>query len=196
MKRAWVPLFALLTGLAATVIATWLLANDFEIKARAEFNDAAQAAADTIDERLEAYVALLRGCSGLFAVQREVTSGEFRAFVDRLQVAEEYPGVQGIGFAMRTPKAGKEALVARMRSQGNDGFAIWPEGEREEYFPIILLEPADHRNRAAIGYDTFSDPVRHTAMERARDAGTAVASGKVTLVQEIEGPAQAGFLIY
>ena len=196
MKRAWVPLFALLSGLAATIVATWLLANHFEFKGRAEFNDAAQAAADTIIERLEAYVALLRGCSGLFAVQREVTPGEFRAFVDRLQVPEEYSGVQGIGFAMRTPKAEKAALVARMRSQGTDGFTIWPEAEREEYFPIILLEPSDRRNRAAIGYDTLTDPVRRAAMERARDTGAAAASGKVTLVQEIEGPAQAGFLIY
>jgi PAS domain S-box-containing protein len=196
MKRAWVPLFSLLTGLAATVTATWLVANYFEIKAQAEFNDAAQAAAESIDKRVEAYIALLRGCSGLFAVQRQVTPGEFRAFVDRLQVAEEYPGVQGIGFVIRTPKAEKEALSARMLSQGSDGFAIWPEGEREEYFPIILLEPADRRNRSAMGYDTFVDPVRRAAMERARDSGTAAASGKVTLVQEMEGPKQAGILIY
>lgn len=196
MKRALVPFFTLLAGLAATVIGTWLLASHFEIKARAEFNDAAQAAAESIDKRVEAYIALLRGASGLFAVRREITAGEFRAFVDRLQVAEEYPGVQGIGFALRTPKAEKEAVIARMRSQGIDEFAIWPEEEREEHFPIVFLEPADRRNHTAIGYDMFTDPVRRAAMERARDTGTAATSGKVTLVQEIEGPRQAGFLIY
>ncbi|HPU56944.1 MAG TPA: PAS domain S-box protein, partial [Verrucomicrobiota bacterium] len=42
----------------------------------------------------------------------------------------------------------------------------------------------------------FTDPVRRQAMERARDTGRRAASGKVTLVQEIAGRKQAGFLIY
>lgn len=196
MKRASVPLFSLLVGLVATMIATWLAADYFQIKARAEFDDAAQAASADIRKRISAYVALLRGCSGLFAVRREVTPGEFRAFVDRLRVAEEYPGAQGIGYAVRTRDEERDALVTRMRSQGVEAFNIWPEGERDEYFPIIFLEPADHRNRAAIGFDSFSEPVRRATMEKARDTGTATASGKVTHVQEIEGPRQAGFVIY
>jgi PAS domain S-box-containing protein len=196
MKRGWVPFFSLLLGLVATLIATWLVANYFEIKARAEFNDAAQAASESIEKQVEAYIALLRGCSGLFAVQRQVNAGQFRAFVDRLQITEEYPGLQGIGYAPRIRLGEEQALVARMRAQGMPEFRIWPETEHPEYFPVSFLEPADRRNRVALGYDMFSDPVRRAAMESARDSGTAAASGKVTLVQEIEGPRQAGFLIY
>jgi PAS domain S-box-containing protein len=196
MKRAWVPLLSLVLGLAATIGATWLVAHHFETKARAEFDDATQAAAANIRKRIASYVALLRGASGLFAVRREVTPGEFRAFVDRLRVGEEYPGVQGIGYAARIRAEEKDALVARMRSQGVDGFRIWPEGAGEEYFPIVFLEPSDRRNRAAIGYDIFSEPARRVAMDKARDIGGPAASGKVALVQEIEGPRQAGFLIY
>ncbi|HSE96885.1 MAG TPA: CHASE domain-containing protein, partial [Blastocatellia bacterium] len=48
----------------------------------------------------------------------------------------------------------------------------------------------------ALGYDMFTEEIRRAAMERARDTGAAAASGRVTLVQEIEGPIQAGFLIY
>lgn len=196
MKRAGVPLITLLVGLATTVAGTWFVANYFEVKTRSEFNDAVSTAAEDIRSRLDSYIALLRGGSGLFAVRRQVTSGEFHAFVTRLRVTEEYPGVQGIGYAARTKAAERDAVIARARAQGAPGFTIWPEGEREEYFPITLLEPADRRNQAAIGYDMFSDPVRRAAMETARDTGAAAASGKVTLVQEIEGPRQAGFLIY
>jgi PAS domain S-box-containing protein len=196
MKRGWVPFFSLLLGLAATLIATWLVANYFEIKARADFNDAAQAAGESIERRVEGYIALLRGCSGLFAVQRQVTAGQFRAFVDRLQVTQDYPGLQGIGYAARVRLGEEQGLVLRMRGQGMPEFRIWPDAERPEYFPILFLEPGDRRNRAALGYDMFTDPVRRAAIEQARDTGTAVASGKVTLVQEIEGPRQAGFLIY
>src|SRR5690606_5614293 len=42
----------------------------------------------------------------------------------------------------------------------------------------------------------YTEPVRREAMARARDTGQAAISGRVTLVQEIAGPVQAGFLIY
>src|SRR5437660_11712946 len=61
---------------------------------------------------------------------------------------------------------------------------------------IIYLEPVNRRNQVAIGYDMFTDPVRRAAMERARDIGMPVASGRVTLVQEIDEPKEAGFLLY
>jgi PAS domain S-box-containing protein len=196
MKRSWVPFVTLLVGLAATGVATWFVAHYFEAKARVEFNDAVQEASESIQTRIEAYVALLRGCSGLFAVQRQVTAGEFRAFVNRLRVPEQYAGVQGIGYTMRTRSEDRDALIARMRSQGAPNFKIWPEDVREEYFPIVFLEPLDKRNQVALGYDGFSEAVRRAAMQKCRDEGGPAASGKVTLVQEIEPPRQAGFLIY
>jgi signal transduction histidine kinase len=76
------------------------------------------------------------------------------------------------------------------------GFRIWPEYERPEYHTIAFLEPHDRRNLAALGFDMFSEPTRRAAMERARDTGLASISGPVTLVQEIEGPKQKGFLMY
>ena len=196
MKRTSVPLFTLVAGLIFTVAATWFVANYFEVKTRAEFNDTVGVITEDIQARVEACTALLRGCSGLFAVRRQVTPGEFHAFVGRLRVSEDYPGVQGIGYAQRVRPPEREAFVARMRAQGSSCFAVWPEGERDEFYPIAYLEPTDRRNQAAIGYDMFSDPVRRAAMESARDSGNALISGKVTLVQEIEGATQAGFLIY
>src|SRR2546426_12455828 len=98
MKRSWVPLLTLLVGLTATATATWFVAHYFEVKARVQFNDAVQEATEAIQTRIESYIALLRGCSGLFAVRRNVTTAEFRAFVNRLQVPKQYSGLQGIGY--------------------------------------------------------------------------------------------------
>lgn len=75
-------------------------------------------------------------------------------------------------------------------------YDIRPEGEREEYTAIVFLEPFDERNRKAFGYDMFSEQVRRSAMERARDTGEGALSGKVELVQEITENKQAGFLLY
>ena len=69
-------------------------------------------------------------------------------------------------------------------------------GARDEYHAIVLLEPHDARNRAALGFDMSTEPVRREAMGRARDTGRPAASGPVTLVQEIEPVKQQGFLVY
>src|SRR5260370_16417612 len=83
-----------------------------------------------------------------------------------------------------------------MHREGNPSFKIWPEGNRAEYHSIIYLEPLDRRNQVAIGYDMFTAPTRRAAMEQARDTGLPTASGRVTLVHEIDDEKQAGFLIY
>src|SRR5687768_12988151 len=156
MSRSWVPLLTLLVGLATTAAATWFALNYFEAKTQAEFTNVVSESAEDVRARIDSYVALLRGCSGLFAVQRQVTAGEFRAFVARLRVSADYPGVQGIGYAGRVRPGEEAPLIARMREQGIANFKIWPEGAREEYFPILFLEPAEARNRESTGYDMFS----------------------------------------
>src|SRR5690606_4215524 len=60
----------------------------------------------------------------------------------------------------------------------------------------IYLEPLTDLNKAAIGYDMYTEPVRRIAMDFARDNGLPALSGKVTLVQEIYDDKQPGFLMY
>jgi signal transduction histidine kinase len=71
-----------------------------------------------------------------------------------------------------------------------------PDGPRDAYTSITYLEPFDRRNQQAFGYDMWSETVRRTAMQAARDMATTRISGKVTLVQEIDADVQAGFLMY
>ena len=107
-----------------------------------------------------------------------------------------YPGIQGIGFAQRVTAADKEAHIRDLRAEGFPDYTIRPEGDRVEYFPIIYLEPFSGRNLRAFGYDMFSEQVRRSAMEEARDRGVTTISGKVTLVQETTEDIQNGFLMY
>jgi PAS domain S-box-containing protein len=141
---------------------------------------------------------VLRSGAGLFAASPYVSAEQFKAFLNRLEIIPEYPGVQGFGYSVRFEPDKMEALATAMRRQGVTNFQVWPPEKRQEYHSIIYLEPQDVRNRRAIGYDMFTDPVRRAAMEHARDSGRPAASGKVTLVQELvgKGPRQFGFLIY
>jgi PAS domain S-box-containing protein len=149
-----------------------------------------------IKNSLDTYIVLQHATTGLFAASHQVEFDEFHRFAERLQLRQLYPGVQGIGFAPRLQFEARPFLVDTMREQGSKDFHIFPESASGDSFPIIFLEPLDRRNQAAIGYDMFSENVRREAMERARDTGKPAASGRVTLVQEIDAEKQQGFLIY
>lgn len=186
----------------AGILATLVLGQQYERLARERdeerFVAMVEQRAAAVQQRMEDYVALLRGTAALMASRPagEVSQPEFRRYVSRLRIQELYPGVQGIGFARAVEPSLVAALEARMRLYIPD-FRIWPEGERDAYSAIIYLEPQDERNQAALGYDMFSEAVRRDAMERARDRGQRATSERVELVQEIEeDDQQPGFLIY
>ena len=190
------PLLVLLIGLSATALVAAQLKRIVEVQDRQRFLAATDALQDSIRDRLETYLAMLQAGSGLFAAGSLSTPAEFRAFTDRLELRQRYPGIQGIGFSARLRPHQLAQVTAAQRRAGTEGFEVWPAGPRAEYHAILYLEPMDRRNRAAIGYDMFTEATRRAAMERARDSGEPTASGPVVLVQEIDEARQPGFLIY
>jgi signal transduction histidine kinase/ActR/RegA family two-component response regulator len=188
---------ALLAGLTATALIVALLATTAAQRDRQAFDAAAHDAQIAIVGQVETSIALLRGTAGLFASEAaSVTVASFHAYVSRLRLREEYPGILGIGFSRRLAPGERAAVEREMRAQGHAGFHLWPAGERTEVHSILFLEPLDARNRAAIGYDMYTNATRRAAMARARDSGRGAASGIVELVQEIDQRKQPGFLIY
>lgn len=151
---------------------------------------------EDIADRLGTYIIVLKQTKAFFAANPVVSREQFRAYIERIDILQEYPGIQGIGFAQRIKAQDLQAHLDEVRESGYPRYRVWPEGSRDEYFSIVYLEPFDWRNRRAFGYDMFSHPVRRAAMEAARDSRRAVMSGKVTLVQETETHRQPGFLIY
>jgi PAS domain S-box-containing protein len=194
--RNWFPLYVLVMGLVLTLSTAYFASRTIQVRMEGHFESAALETQAIIHTRLEAYIALLRGGAGLLAVEPDLTRDQFYAYANRLRLKAEYPGIQGIGFTIRIPPSELGRIASRMEQQGLANFHVWPDDPRDEYHAIIYLEPLDARNAAAIGYDMFSEPVRRQAMEHARDNAVPAASGKVTLVQEIEGPKQPGFLVY
>lgn len=170
------PWLILAASLAFTAAATAFVSWSAHERDDARFQNAVQSAQDRIIGRLEVYLATLRGGAALFAASDSVTLRDFRQYADRLNLQSRYPGIQGIGWSERV--------------------ATGLPGPVDERHAIRFLEPLDARNRAALGFDMYSDPTRRAAMRAARDGGHPTLSGKVTLVQEIYGRKQAGFLLY
>ena len=196
-RRVFLPYLILLVGLCFTVIVYYYFSKLTFEQDQSRFQKTVQELQDRIKVKIETSVALLRAGTGLFAASDDVSLREFNRFVEQFDLRENYPGVQGIGFALAFPPDQKDAVVKRLQSQGNSTFHVWPSDPRDQYTAIIYLEPSDDRNARAMGYDMFTEPARREAMERARDSGAPAASARVRLVQEGKDQTpQWGFLIY
>lgn len=186
-------LAALLLGVAMTL--TVYMAESRS--ARLEFERVADLTVDRVITRLRQHVAVLRAARGLFAARDgAVSRAEFQGFLDSVDLAHEFPGAQGVGFA-RMIAAGEEAAAEdEIARHYGRRVKVRPPAAAARQTPIVLLEPADERNLHALGYDMYSEPARRAAMDAAVARGGAQISAPVELVQETGEDRQAGFLIY
>ena len=195
--RIWCwPLVIAGLSLTLSLALTWFAWRSEHERDRGRFDNVVQRIHAAIEARLELHVGMLRAAAGLFAASENITEEEFRAFALRIDLQKNYPGAQGMGFARRVEREALAGFLEERRKLAPGFPALFPSGERDEYFPIIHLVPQDRRNTHALGYDMFNEPLRRAAMERARDRGDPATTAPVILVQEIDDDKQTGFLVY
>nr|WP_319390311.1 CHASE domain-containing protein [uncultured Cohaesibacter sp.] len=174
-----------------------MLYNGAERAHESRAEDVAGQLVDRVSLRLSQHFALLRATNAFFtASSTRIQHQQFAKIISGFRLEENYPGMQGIGFAEAVSPDDDVAMNAVLAYDYGDGAKVWPETDQSERAAIALLEPMDDRNLAAIGYDMYSEPVRRTAIRKAYETGEMVASGPVELVQEITAIKQAGFLVY
>ncbi len=195
VKRQLASWSILCISLLATLYASLYVKTGIEEIANKQLIAACDQATLKVQDRLNIYAMILRGGGALFSATNSVSREAWRNYVRTLHADQNVPGVQGIGFAQVIPHR-LAAHIARIRAEGFPDYTVRPTGERTLYTSIIYLEPFRDRNLRAFGFDMFSETVRRTAMERARDSGEAALSGKVKLVQENGKEVQAGTLMY
>src|SRR5690606_28910997 len=152
--------------------------------ARMEFEARADEATALLGQRMGEYELVARGGVSLFASVARPSARQWQDYVDGLRVERRYPEMVGLGFATYGTPLQVAALQELLRDSGQGLFSVWPRGVREHFGAVLYLEPRTQANVEAIGYDMFSDPVRHAAMEAARDSAMPRLSGPVRLVQD------------
>jgi diguanylate cyclase (GGDEF)-like protein len=155
--RSPIPWVALSAALALTATGWIALERSRHEEARSQFERRTETAEAAIRSRMVAYEQILRSASAHLASSSVISGAEFREFIARLQLDERFPGIQSIGYALR--------------SRSIDG----------EAFTLIFNEPLTGQNARMIGSDLAKDPVRVRAMERARDGADVAISAKVVL---------------
>ncbi|HRO15187.1 MAG TPA: CHASE domain-containing protein [Paracoccus sp. (in: a-proteobacteria)] len=197
LTNRYLPAVALVVALAfggaITAIVAWLEYR----AASARFDRMADIAASRVQERINQHLALLEATqSYLESLDGQVSRDGFASYVAKLDLAGAYRGIQGIGFARLMPRGAAAEAEREVRERYGVDVRVTPPPRAPLLAPIVLLEPQDARNRAALGYDMFSGPIRRAAMMEAVRRGTSQSSGPVLLVQEITDDKQAGFLVY
>lgn len=192
-RMAWL---LLLVSLAITAALWHFSVQLVADRTEARFKTQSLQLKTAVEERLLNYEQVLAGSAGLFAVADGVSRQDWRLYVNRVDIDRYYPGIQGIGYAERVAEPDVPDHIARLRSEGLADYLIYPVGEREEYFPVVYLEPGNERNRRAFGFDAFGDSRHRQAMDRARRTGEPTMTPRLVLVQESADYEQVGFLMY
>lgn len=188
--------------LAVAILLTFALTYNFYQNAvnkdSLRFNNEVGRVQSQIENKINLYVALLKGGRGFI----ESSSGDLRRenfakYVENLELEKNYAGVQGIGYTVVVSPDERGDFLNQLAAEGF-GDAQTTSENAVDSFPIVrFYEPQNETNRRAVGFDMSSETNRRAALEAARDSGNAVTSAKVKLVEEDAGEnAKTGFLIF
>lgn len=181
---AWI---VLLVGLLLVMLVWSALQDQKARSAEQQFELHAREVVSAIQQRLHDHEQILLGGAGLFDASEAVSRMEWRTYVDRLQLKDNYPGILGVGYSQVILPEQLSSHIARVRAEGFPDYTVKPAGQRPLYTSIVYLEPFSGRNLAAFGYDMFSQETRHKAMQAAVDGNETTITAKVKLVQETHG---------
>ena len=153
-----------------------------------------------IYSQMERYINYLQSTQAFFAASKHVDRDEWKVFVEKYGLFEKYPGIVATAYIERITPETKEIFQSEVRNdtsilkEGYPDFKIFPEGDRSEYFVIKYIEP-DSERKMIMGFDIGSEATRRSALERARDLGAPVATGRFKLLQDIEDKPAIGLII-
>lgn len=182
---------------AITMLSIYTIERSARQRALIELSSRTVAISSALERRANASSAYLRAGAAMLASQDSVQPEVFRRFVSELRLDADYRGAQGIGWAMvvRPDEVDAFNTILAGGGQGDARLHPMPTGEQPIMAPVTYLHPDTQRNRDALGYDMYSEPVRRAAMIEAERTARPTATGKVVLVQDRQS-LQPGFLIY
>jgi PAS domain S-box-containing protein len=194
-RIAWMPYCILAVTLLMTFGAARSVALFTRTRDRARFDSAVERAREQFQRAINGNLILLDGLRGLANARLTIGKQQFQQYVDSLELRANYPGVQGMGFAMLVHQDQKAAQIGKIITQ-YPSFHIWPNSERSEWCPVVYLAPSDGRNDGVIGYDLCAERLNFAALAGAAETGHSTALVKFRVAaQSTAGPDQAWFFL-
>jgi len=190
------PLAIFLLISAVTVLSVFAIERGEDSRAAAQLRSRAMAIGAALERRANSSSAYLRAGAALLATQDDVPLSQFRTFVSELRLDADYRGHEGIGWAQVVRPDQVDDFNAMMQRTAPEGVRLHPlpNGSQPYSVPVTYLQPDTERNRRALGFDMFSEPVRRAAMIEAERTYRPTATDRVALVQDPDSV--PGFVIY
>jgi CHASE1-domain containing sensor protein len=177
------PAAVLVVGFAITAAVVRGAVVDIETGEQAAFTRQAEVLKAEVGRRLQLAAVGLSAMRGLHAAAGSLDPGQLQRYVQRRDMEREFPGLRGFGVIERIPRAELQAFEQRQQQLGTDGFQIRTSGDRPDLFVIRSVEPIE-RNRAALGFDSGSNPLARAALEHAVDTGITTMTAPLRLQQD------------
>ncbi|MEL6530884.1 MAG: CHASE domain-containing protein [Pseudomonadota bacterium] len=192
-----VPAAIFLAIAAITALGVYAIESNARAKEKAQTSQYAQSIGAALDRRGNSVSSYIRAGAALFSSFDEVQPGLFRQFVAELRLDREYRGAEGIGWIEIVESEDLDAFLSRKRAlqQSFNDIRPVPSESGATVAPVTYFSPDTERNRRAIGFDMYSEPIRAAALEEARRTVRPTASGRVVLAQEGSSDAP-GFVIF
>ncbi|MDZ4754417.1 MAG: CHASE domain-containing protein [Phycisphaerae bacterium] len=187
----FITITVLLTGAGFSAIAWDLARTQIRDQAQTEFEKLTDRLRGDAERRINLPLYGPKGARGAYAASKLLDRAEFRAYVESRDLANEFPGVLGIGFIQRVMRHDLDAFVAAERADDAPEFTVRTTGDAADLFIVKFIDPLE-QNRSAWGYDVGSEITRRIAIERAMRTGQPTLTACIRLVQdELD---RAGFL--
>ena len=180
-----IPLAALLAGVVLSLV-LWQLVERGEDRAdEADFLHAAQNRINAVEREIDADIEVLYALIGLYEASQKVERDEFATMAGRFLA--RHSSLLALTWIPRVTADERAEFERRGDAEGFFGvdfFEALPSfgglggGGESDSYPIHFIEPLEDA-RQFVGLDATAVPGMQELLERARDGGTEVASGRV-----------------
>ncbi len=154
----------------------------------------ADAIALMIRGHLSSFELILHGSAALRASIVEIQRQQWTTYVSALDIGNRYPGIVGVGLSLYFDQSHLVLMQEQIRKDSGELFTVWPSGVRADYGPIVFLAPETTVNSKFYGYDMYSEPLRHDAMQRSMETGKAWLTTKLQLRQDGSKPVSSAIM--
>ena len=195
-----VLIFIAIGGVFLSSLSGWLLYKDEEKLVALEFQKDVDQRAESLYRDIAVNLEALRSLGILFNTNATPEWEQFSLVAEN--ILSRHKDIQALEWVPRVSHSERASYETKLRrkfpgftfTEREDQGKMVAASERQEYFPVYYVEPLVG-NEAAFGFDLASNPIRLTALQKARDTKLPQASAAITLVQET-GDHHLGFLAF
>jgi hypothetical protein len=126
----------------------------------------------TAQAQLDAPASVLFGLNGLFAAHGKPTGKSLQAWVQAQDLPHTAPGVRGLGWLERVPRAALPQFIAAERVEHGPDFQVVPQGDSDPLFILKGIEPR-FANASLWAQDAGGQTALMEALTRAIEQGEA-----------------------